>query len=111
MCKQKRFCLLIENRKKVLDKKRIKEAVEMNLSKVFDKIKHDLFIARCYVYGFNKEALKLLHNYFSNIWHRTKINKQFTSWQKLIPGVLQGCVLGPLRFNICLRYVMSYGSA
>ena len=38
----------------------------MDLSKVFDTIKHDLLLAKLYAYGFNKESVKLLHNYLSN---------------------------------------------
>ena len=71
---------LIKNWKKVSDKKGFGETVLMDLSKDFDTIKHDLLVAKLYAYGFNKESLKLLHNYLSNRWHRTKINKQFSSW-------------------------------
>ena len=39
----------------------------------------------------------------SNRWHRTKINKQFSSWQEMIQVVLQGSVFGPLLFNIYLN--------
>ena len=87
---------LIENWKKVLDKKGFGGAVLMDLSKAFDTIKHDLLIAKLYAYGFNKESLKLLLNYLSNRWHRTKINKQFSLWQELIQTVAQRSVLGPL---------------
>ena len=69
---------LIENWKMVLDKKGFGRA---------DTIKHNLLIAIIYAYGFSKESLKLLHSYLSNRWHRTKINKQFSSWQELIQGV------------------------
>ena len=70
---------LIENWKKVLDKKGFGGAVLMDLAEVFDKIKHDLPMDKFYAYGFNKLSLKLLHRYLSNRWHRTKINKQINS--------------------------------
>ena len=72
----------------------------MDLSMAFDTIKHDLLIAKLYVYGFNKESLKHLHTYLSNRCHRTKLNKQFDSWQELIQGVPQGSGLSPLLFTI-----------
>ena len=100
---QQALMSLIENWKRVLDKKGFGGAVLMDLSKAFDTIKHDLLITRLYAYGFSKESLKPLHSYLSNRWHRTKINKKFSSWQELIQGLPQGSVLGPLLFNIYLN--------
>ena len=48
----------------------------------------------------NQESLKIFHSYLTNRWHRTKTNKQFSSWQELIQGVPQESVLGPLHFNV-----------
>ena len=44
----------------------------MYLSKAFITIKHDLFIAKRYTYGVNKESLKNLHSYLSTRRHRIK---------------------------------------
>ena len=75
----------------------------MDLSMALDTIKHDHLIAKLYAYGFSKKSLKLLHNYLSNRWHRTKINRQFSSWQELIQEVPQDSVLGLVLFNIYLN--------
>ena len=52
---QQAFLSLIENWKKILDKKGFGGAVLMDLSKAFDTIKLDPLIAKHYAYGFNKE--------------------------------------------------------
>ena len=75
----------------------------MDLSRAFHTIKHDLPIAKPYAYGFHRDSLKFLHNYLGIRWHRTKINKQFSSWQYLIQEVPQGSALEALLFNIYLN--------
>ena len=70
---------LIEKWKKILDEKGFCGAKLMDLSKAFDTINHELLIAKLHAYGFEKSALKLLLNYLSNRWQRTKINKKFSS--------------------------------
>ena len=75
---QQALISLIESWKKSLDKKGYGGAILMDLSKAFDIIKHDLLLAKLHAYGFSKKALKLIQNYLSNRWHRTKINKDFS---------------------------------
>ena len=81
----------------------MEELVLMGLSKAFDKINHDLLIAKLHSYGFDKSSLKFLFSYLNNRWHRTKINQNFSSWEELLQVVLQGSVLGPLLFNFYLN--------
>ena len=57
---------VIENWKKYLDNKNIVGTVLMDLSKAFDCILHDLFIAKLQAYGFNKKALIFLYSYLLN---------------------------------------------
>ena len=95
--------LLIEKWKKVLDYEGFGVEVLMDLSKAFDAINHDLLIAKHHTNGFNKSCLKFVFSYLKDIWHRTKINQNFRSWEELLQGVPQESVLGPRIFHIYLN--------
>ena len=46
--------------------------------KAFDTLNYDLLLAKLHVYRFDRDALKVLHSYLSNIYQRTRINKSFS---------------------------------
>ena len=91
---------LVEKWKKILDNHGYAGAIITDLSKAFDTINHELLIAKLHAYGFEKSALRLINSYLNNRWHKTKINNYFSTWKKLLKGVPQGSVMGPLLFNI-----------
>ena len=78
-------------------------AVLMDLSKAYDCIPHDLIIAKLHAYGVRIKSLKLLFSYLTNRKQRVKVNESFSEWVKIIIGVPQGSVLGPLLLNIFIN--------
>ena len=94
---------MLEQWRKSLDQGGFAGAVLMDLSKAFDCMNHELLLAKCYAYGFSKNAIKTIHSYLHNRWQRVRVENTFSSWTELLLGVPQGSVLGPLLFNIYLN--------
>ena len=67
--------------------------------KAFDCLPQERLIAKLDAYGFDKSYLKLIHSYLSNRKQRVKLNDRYSSWSKILFGVPQGSILGPLLFN------------
>jgi len=100
---QHALMIMTEKWRKSLDKKGFAGALLMDLSKAFDCLDHELLIAKLHAYGFSIDALELIFEYLKDRWQRVNMNKNFSSWSKLLMGVPQGSVLGPLLFNVYLN--------
>ena len=75
----------------------------MDLSKAFVCIPHDLLTAKLHAYEFSFERLTLLCSYLRNGKQCVKINNICSDFLKILPGVPQGSILGPILFNIFLN--------
>ena len=80
----------------------------MDLSKAFDCLPHELALAKLHAYGVDIKSLKLLQDYLSNRTQRGKLDSTFSSWLKILLGVPQASILGPLLFNIFLNNILRF---
>ena len=73
-----------------------------DLSKAFDRLHHELLIAKLDAYCFDIKSVKLIQQYLSNRKQRVKVGNAYSSWKDIFYGIPQGSILGPLIFNIFL---------
>ena len=102
---------MTEKWKKTLDKGGYICAIFMDLSKAFDTLNHNLLITKLGAYGFDTKALYHIKSYLDNRKQRVCVNNNFSSWQEIIAGVLQGSVLGLLLFNIFVNDLFLFVSS
>ena len=70
---------MLEKWKSSEDKGKVFGVLLTDLSKAFDCLSHELFIAKLNAYGFSLSALKLMQSYLSERKQRTKINQAYIS--------------------------------
>ena len=93
---------MIEKWRKSLDKGGAFGTLLTDPSKALNCLSHELLVAKLHAYELDIPSLKLLYSYLTKRKQRVKLNGTYRSWSKIIFGVLQDSILGPLLFNIFL---------
>ena len=85
--------VMLQKWKKSLDNKGFCGVLLTDLSKAFDCLDHCLFIAKLEAYGFDNNALLLIHSYLTNRYQRVRINSNYSLWSEIINGAPHGLSL------------------
>ena len=71
-----------------------------NKIQTFDSLAHEVLITELKHYGLDQNLVKGFRSYLKNRYQCCNINNTGRDWRKIIAGVIQESVLGPLLFNI-----------
>ena len=77
-----------------------------DLSCAFDTINHEVLLGKLKLYGFDDEALNWFRSYFSNRAQFVQIGCKRSDIIKILLGVFQGSILGPITFIIFMNDVV-----
>ena len=106
---------IIEKWKHALDKGKKVGTIFMDLSKAFDTINHNLLLANYLpiyyllnAYGFSFNTIKFVQSYLLERFQRVNTNNNFSQWCKILLGVPQGSILGPILFDILINDVFYF---
>ena len=84
---------------KELDNSGFVGTILMDLSKAYDCLPHDLFIAKLGAYGLDRSSLRLLMDYLNSRKQRKKVGSSYSKWSEIKHKIPQDSILGPLLFN------------
>ena len=90
---------LLEKWREHLEINKIVGGILMDLSKAFDCVPHDLLLANLAAYGIDDSLILYIHSYLLNRKQCVCINNTLSEFNKVISGVPQGSIVGPIFFN------------
>ena len=76
----------------------------LDYSKAFDTIDHLTLLEKLHKLNFSKQALKLIHSYFSERKQFVQLDNKSSSIKLNKFGVLQGSILGTVLFNLYISF-------
>ena len=78
----------------------------VDLSKAFDTINHDIMLTKLKHYGIRGLAQSWYNSYLSNRYQCTKYKNCMSESKKIVCGVPQGSLLGPLLFILYINDIV-----
>lgn len=90
--------VLIEKIVSAIDKGEIVVGIFLDLKKAFDTVNHNILLRKLYSYGIRGNAYEWLKDYLNNRQQFVVFDGAESKYEKIMCGVPQGSILGPLLF-------------
>ena len=82
----------------MIDNNRLTAVASLDLSKAFDSISHQLMLEKLHKLGIGKNSTLWISSYLTNRTQLTKFKQYTSKEERILSGVPQGSILGPLLF-------------
>ena len=90
-----------------IENKQYSCGVFLDFAKAFDTVNHEILLKKLEHYGIRGNALNWFKCYLSNRYQKVKIGNTLSDERKIIHGVTQGSVLGPILFLLYINDIQN----